>query len=60
MNLEDGEELQTDEVPIIDSNRDLKERFDERFFKSHIFFDKKWMHSFFIIPFDENSGGNQS
>ena len=31
---------QIDEVLIIDSNRDLKERFDERFFKSHIFFDK--------------------
>lgn len=27
------------EEPIIDSNRDLKERFDERFFKSLIFFD---------------------
>ena len=36
------EDAQTDEVPIIDSNRDLKERFDERFFKSHIFFDKLW------------------
>ena len=28
------------EHPIIDSIRDLKERFDERFFRSHIFFDK--------------------
>lgn len=60
MSLRDGEEPQTDEVPIIDSNRDLKERFDERFFKSHIFFDKIWMHSFFIMTFDENSGGKQS
>ncbi len=28
------------EHPIIDSIRDLKERFDERFFMSRIFFDK--------------------
>ena len=33
-------EVQIKEVPIIDLNRDLKERFDERFFKSYIFFDK--------------------
>ena len=36
----DGKEVQRDEVPIIDSNRDLKERFGERFFKPRIFFDK--------------------
>ena len=41
-----GEELQMDEVPIIDSNRDLKERFGERFFRSHIFFDKLCKRSF--------------
>ncbi len=40
LNLGYGEEPQTDEVPIIDSNRDLKERFGERFFKPRIFFDK--------------------
>ncbi len=28
------------EVPAIDANRDLKERFDERFFRSRIYFDK--------------------
>ena len=42
----DGKEVQRDEVPIIDSNRDLKERFGERFFRSHIFFDKLWKFSF--------------
>ena len=42
----DGKEVQRDEVPIIDSNRDLKERFGERFFRSHIFFDKLCRLSF--------------
>ncbi len=35
------------EVPVIDTNRDLKERFDERFFRSRIYFDK-FLKKFFL------------